>query len=79
MSEHRFRNQLRRLPARGRVAVAAATGETPSKPAPSPSFVAVPTLPVVPAAMAHVYRLAYEAALARIVARRRCFAPFSVN
>ncbi len=79
MSRHRFRDQLRDLPVRGRVAVAASSNAGPVNNGPASGFVAVPTLPVVPAAMAQVYRLAYEAALARIVARRRCFAPFSLN
>lgn len=70
MSRHRFREQLSGT---GPAAVAS----TPA--APSPGFAPVPVAVVMPAAMAEVYRLAYEAALARIAARRRCFAPFSLN
>lgn len=43
------------------------------------AFIPVPAAAAVPPAMAQVYRLAYEAALARVIARRRCFAPFSLN
>jgi len=71
MSQHRFREQLA---ARHPVAVVTAPAAQTSG-----GFVPVPAAAAMPAAMAEVYRLAYEAALARIAARRRCFAPFSLN
>lgn len=43
------------------------------------AFMPVPSAATMPPAMAQIYRMAYEAALARVVARRRCFAPFSLN
>lgn len=70
MSRHRFREQLSG-PGPGAVASGSAAS--------SPGFAPVPVAVAMPAAMAEVYRLAYEAALARIAARRRCFAPFSLN
>ena len=71
MSEHRFRQQLS---SRRPVAVA-----SPAPAAAAVAFMSVPAQSPVHAAMAEVYRLAYEAAIARIAARRRCFAPFSLN
>ena len=66
MSEHRFRGHFE---PNGTIAAPPATAE----------FVAAPSVPPAAAATAEVYRLAYEAAIARVVARRRCFAPFSTN
>lgn len=72
MSEHRFRRYFQ---ARRPVPVAASAAGT----AGALAFIPVPAAAAVPPAMAQVYRLAYEAALARVIARRRCFAPFSLN
>jgi hypothetical protein len=75
MSAHRFRDQFpARPPAVGATAAPKAAPTTPA------AFVAVPAVPAAPPAfMAEVYRMAYAAALARVIARRRCFAPFSLN
>jgi hypothetical protein len=69
MSEHRFRRHLGPHSQK-------APGPATAVLAP-PGFVPVAALPQ--SVIAEVYRIAYAAALARVIARRRCSAPFSLN
>lgn len=76
MSEHRFS----RFFSVRRQSLAAATTATTAPTAVPTAFVAAPAVSAPPQAfMAEVYRVAYAAALAKVIARRRCSAPFSLN
>ena len=72
MHAHRFRHA-----AGFRRTASVATNAIPAAPAAAGFAVAVAAAPTP--AVAELYRRAYEAALARVVARRRCSAPFSLN